>query len=105
MVETKNLRRDDRLARLTELAAELGDIGILVATGRENPMRLDVAQHRLRASVSATGETLPACNQLLEAKYERFTEVEEADVKLERDTDAVAKALEELATVLGRART
>jgi hypothetical protein len=105
VVETGNLRREDRLARLPELAAELGDIGILVATGREHPMRLEVARNRLRAGVSATGETLPASKRLLEAKYERFTEVEGADVKLERDTDAVAKALEELATVLSRAHT
>jgi hypothetical protein len=54
--ETKALRREDRLARLPELVAELGEIGWQVAARREHPGSLYVARQRLRAGLSATGE-------------------------------------------------
>ena len=70
-VETRALRHEERVARLLELIADVGEHG--TAAPRRPPMvarpQLVVAQHRLRASLTATGKPLPACEQLLAVEW------------------------------------
>ena len=105
--ETKALRREDRLARLPELVASLGDVGWQVAAGREHPGSLEVARLHVSAAIAATGENLPACERLIDADFEMVYKLSDPSEheRLKRAVeDAVASALQELADALANAR-
>jgi len=97
--ETRALRREDRLARLPELAAELGDIGLRVAQGAafEKLTALPVARQRLRAALASSGESLPACEALLTVDWPTGISLEDAE-------KVIAAALDELGAVLVKLR-
>ena len=67
--ETKAMRREERLAELPELVADVGthlaDITHNVVTA---PRRLEIARPRLEAALDATGEALPECRKLLDVQ-------------------------------------
>jgi hypothetical protein len=68
-VETRALRREERGARLLELIADVGEWGshgedLQYVAGAHR--RLAVARLRLRSALTSTGESLPACERLLE---------------------------------------
>lgn len=97
--ETRALRREDRLARLPELAAELGDVGLRVAQGAafEKLTALPVARQRLRAALASSGESLPACEALLTVDWPTGISLEDAETM-------IAAALDELGAMLAKLR-
>jgi len=67
VIQTGRLRREDRLARLGELAGEYGAVLLRVINGaaHERVTGLPVARARLEAAVATAGDALPACTALL----------------------------------------
>jgi hypothetical protein len=65
------LRRDDRRARLLDLAADLAEAGRAALTTSEIATlnRVEIARHRLRAAINASGEPLPASIALLDVQW------------------------------------
>jgi hypothetical protein len=62
--ETRALRREDRLARLPELVAELGETGLRIRVDRGQQPVFRIKARRLGATLAATPEELPACHAL-----------------------------------------
>jgi hypothetical protein len=105
VVETRALRREDRLARLLDLVAEVGETGTRTARGQAADTLLDIARHRLRAAIEATNESLPNCRELVDVDWPHFVSSEQA---IQREREAVATlgaALDEVATLLVRLRS
>jgi hypothetical protein len=65
VVETRALRREDRLARLTELVAEagMGALELVSATGRSS-WTYPITTKRLAAHLALLDDALPACRKL-----------------------------------------
>lgn len=65
--QTRDLRREDRHARIGELAGDFGGILLRVLNGATHELRgaLPVARARLAAAVASSDEPLPACRALV----------------------------------------
>src|SRR4051812_7330956 len=65
--QARDLRRDDRRARLGELVGDFAALVLQIMQGayHERGIRLPVARARLAAAVASAGERLPACEALL----------------------------------------
>jgi hypothetical protein len=103
-VETRALRREERIARLLELVADVGEHGTRAARGQAGPNLLTVARLRLRAAVAAAEDPLPACHRVLDVEWPSYTEHTDAVAREAAALDAVAAALEEVAALLVRLR-
>jgi hypothetical protein len=104
VVETRALRREERVARLLDLVADLGEIGTRAAHGQAGENLLDVARLRLKAALGAAGESLPTCEFLLDLDWSSY--IRQADA-VEREAEAVAAvatALDEVSALLVRLR-
>jgi hypothetical protein len=95
IIETRLLRREDRLARLPDLVAAVATTaqrskqgGQPIATG------YPLARLRLEAAIAASGESLPVCQKL--ARDNLLA----ADYSLEAVTDRAQAALDELTPLL-----
>ena len=104
VVETRALRREDRIARLLELVAEVGETGSAAAKGQIGENMLAVANLRLEAALKATGESLPKCERLLAVKWPRYTTDKDAAATEAEAMAAVEAALKEVAELLLRMR-
>jgi hypothetical protein len=75
--QTRDLRREDRRARIAELAGDFAAslLRVLQGAGHERISTLPVARARLAAAIASAGERLPACEGLLalddKASYEQ----------------------------------
>jgi hypothetical protein len=97
--ETRALRREERVARLPDLIAELARAGTEYSHGRM-AASLDVPRLRLRAALTATGERLPVCERLLTVDWPYF--ITDSDA-VEREAEALAAvgaAMDEVAALL-----
>jgi hypothetical protein len=103
VVETRALRREERVARLFDLIADVGNAGMGFAHGHAGVL-LDVPRLRLRAALSATGEALPKCEQLLDAEWPRYIEDPRAEEHEAEARAAVDAALQEVSVLLARLR-
>jgi hypothetical protein len=99
--ETRALRREDRIARLLELVADVGETGTRAARGQAGENLLDVALLRLRAAHKAAGEQLPECERLLALNWPVWSRAQPIPGEVEAMT-AVDAALKEVAGVLRR---
>lgn len=100
VVETRALRREERVARLLKLVGEFGEIGTRVARGQLGDNNLTVARLRLGAALSATGEPLPECESLLDLQWPSYIRDTRAD-ELEAECIAVVgRALNEVSKLL-----
>lgn len=90
--ETRELRREDRLARLPELVADLGTAALRIAHGAsiEKRTTYPVARLRLEAALASTGEKLPRCDVLVR------TDFGAGSLSLEDITAKIEAALDEL---------
>jgi hypothetical protein len=89
--ETHALRREERLARVPEIVAELGQTTIGLTQGQVHQVYwLPIHRARLEAAVVASGEALPACEALARADFNSQSSAEAV-------TAAVNVALAELA--------
>jgi hypothetical protein len=70
--EARALRREERLARVPELISDVAAMSMRVAVHKSNPSELDIAQARLRAAITATGEPLPSSMVLTEIDLNPF---------------------------------
>jgi hypothetical protein len=95
------IRREERVARLLDLIADLGDAGTGFARGHAGVL-IDVPRLRLRAAISATGEPLPKCDQLLDVEWPNYTSDPRAAEHEAEALVAVAAALDEVAARLVR---
>jgi hypothetical protein len=101
---TRSLRREERLARVPELAADLAE-KLFTASGSSYPesavwVFARASNDRLRAALAATGEDLPACEALMSLypsnSYAGSTpKVSSADVN-----QSMIAAMDEIATRL-----
>jgi hypothetical protein len=98
--ESRALRREERIARLLELVADVGELGTQYARGRVPDRMMHVAQQRLRAAVTATGEPLPQCERLLAVEWLEFSKSEHATTREADGMDTLAAALDEVASLL-----
>jgi hypothetical protein len=102
-VETRALRREERVARLLELVADVGESGTRFARGQVGEL-LAVARQRLRAALEATCERLPACERLLGTEWPSYTHDSRAAEREAEALAAVEAALNEVATLLAGLR-
>lgn len=104
VVETRALRREERVARLLELIADLGDAEMSFARGQRIGSLPDVARLRLKAALDATGEPLPHCRALLDLQWPNYGRDQRADELEARCVAAVSAALDEVSALLVRLR-
>lgn len=105
VLETRALRREERLARLPELVADLAEKLIIALSGTfgQTPTWsvAHAARERLRATLTASTERLPACEAMLESPIYPASEVERAHrTSLDAIDAAVTAATGELAALL-----
>jgi hypothetical protein len=68
VLETRRLRREDRLAHLPELVVEAGEGALELVSQYGRPeWRYPIASGRLRAALALVDDPLPACWKLTEA--------------------------------------
>lgn len=98
--ETRELRREDRIARLPELVADLGETALRIANGSlaERNTRYPVARLRLEAALAASGEAFPCCEAIVRADLSSGVR------SFESLTAIIEVALEELADRLHASR-
>jgi hypothetical protein len=106
VIESRALRREERVARLLELVADFGENGTQFARGRLDGNDLDRERHLLRAALDATGEPLPGCLALLALDWPRYADTDVPEpYRLEAERIAVmGRALDEVAALLVRLR-
>jgi hypothetical protein len=94
--ETRALRREDRLARLPELVADLGGLALKIKSGYAHGRITEwpIVCVRLEAAIAASGERLPRCDHLL------CDNLLADDRSLEDVTEQVDAALDELAELM-----
>jgi hypothetical protein len=78
VMETRALRREERIVRLLDLIADVAEAGTGFARGHAG-LLLDVPYTRLEAALDAVGEPLPKCWDLFNVDWPSYT----------KDTDAV----------------
>jgi hypothetical protein len=99
--ETHALRREDRLARLPELVAEIAEDALTLPAGHLHANRVyPIKRHRLVAALAALDDPLPACREI--ASGERFEKA--GALELDYVSKRAREAMEELAELLRRAR-
>lgn len=97
--ESRALRREDRLARLPELVAEVGEAMLRIpgADGPEAYSSYLMGQIRLDAAVVASGESLPSCHDLAQADLDDLPSSKDIQVAVEAALDEVNERLQALA--------
>lgn len=91
--QTRELRREDRLARLGELVGDYAQPLLrAMQGGPQRATEVPIARARLEASLAAAGEPLPACHALLE--------VDKPGTSIEEVIDATKTAADELARLV-----
>lgn len=75
--QARELRREDRRARVGELVGDYAAVFLQVIQGaaHDRQTRLPVAKARLAAAVAAAGEPLPACDNLLKLEPDAALDV------------------------------
>jgi hypothetical protein len=93
VIETRELRREDRLARLPELVADLGDAALRIQHGSsgEAYAAYPIARLRLKAAILASGESFPCCEAVVRTDLSRGLRTNESL------TEVIDVALEEIA--------
>jgi hypothetical protein len=78
--QARDLRREDRLARLGELVGDYAAVLLRLMQGAsdERLTGLPVARARLEATLAVTDETLPACTALLAVEKTEGASTEQA---------------------------
>jgi hypothetical protein len=104
VVETRTLRCEDRVARLLDLVAEVGESGSRAGRGQAGGNLLEVARHRLRAALKAVGEPLPHCQRLLDIGWPSYLNDARAPEHEAEAFAALGAALDEVAALLVRLR-
>jgi len=110
VLETKAMRREERLARLPELVADLAHAlgGALNHTFRPGGdprwTQAHAARERLRAALEATSDGLPACRALLVSPLFPASDDERTALPFTDVDAAVSAAIDELVPLLHRAR-
>jgi hypothetical protein len=100
--ETRDLRREDRLYRLLDLAGELSEHKILMMRGHhgEYTWRAEAAAEQLRAGIAATGERLPGCEALMAIDAVGiWDDREHHDERVAETKTTIGTALDELAAL------
>lgn len=90
--QARELRREDRLARLGELVGDYAAVllRLMQGAGHERLTGLPVARARLEATLAATDETLPACTALLALEKTEDATAEQAIAATEAAADELA---------------
>lgn len=94
--ETRELRREDRLARLADLVAELGRLALNV--GQRDP-RYAIERARVSAMLAPLDDPLPSC-RLLATGDEFVIPAQLGDKRLTRVEEVTLAALDELAALM-----
>jgi hypothetical protein len=101
--ETRALRREDRLARLPELVAEVGGAVLRIPGADDAPSYASayssyvMGRLRLAAAIVASGESLPLCHDLAQADLDDLLKSNSIDTAVEAALEEVNERLRTLA--------
>jgi hypothetical protein len=104
VLETRALRREERVARLIALLAEVGEAGSRWARGQGDDNLLKVARSQLKTALRSVGEPFPNSERFLDVEWRRYIEGTDAMEKEAEAFAALDAALNEVASLLGRLR-